>query len=142
MTSNRKTGNLTERLEVYTDGECPMCKWMRAKVEPFDRDNRLEWLNYRDPSVLSRAAPRTFEEMNEAMHVRSPVRGWSRGWDAWVEVLRVLPDWRWLAPLLSIWPFTWLGPIVYRWFARRRYTLFGVPPPCRDSDVCTLHAPK
>ena len=40
--------NQSARIEVYTDGECPLCQWMRSKVEPFDREHRIDWMNYRD----------------------------------------------------------------------------------------------
>ena len=30
-------------------------------------------------------------------------------------------------------------PLLYHWLAARRYTLFGVPPPCDASGVCQLH---
>jgi predicted DCC family thiol-disulfide oxidoreductase YuxK len=126
-------------IEVYTDGECPLCKWMRAKVEPYDRHQRINWLNYREPEVLSRAAPYTFEELDKEMHVRTPDGRWFGGFAAWTEVARVLPRWRWAAPILSIWPFTRLGPLFYNWLAKRRYKLFGVPPPCDASGVCALH---
>ncbi len=138
MASSRKA----ERIEVYTDGECPLCKWMRAKVEPFDRDGRIEWLNYRDPLILKRAAPHTFAELNEEMHVRNAAGQWSSGYGGWIEVLRVLRGWRWVAPVLGLWPLTSLGPVFYGWLARRRYKLFGVPPPCDADGVCSLHAPK
>ena len=45
------------RIEVYTDGQCPLCQWSRARVESHDRDRRLEWLDYHDPAALARAAP-------------------------------------------------------------------------------------
>ena len=51
------------RIEVYTDGQCPLCRWTRQRVEPFDRNGRIEWLDYNDPEMLSRAAPHTFHEM-------------------------------------------------------------------------------
>jgi len=136
------TSKSTERIEVYTDGECPLCKWMRARVEPFDRDGRIEWLNFRDPEVQKRAAPHTLAELNEEMHVRDAKGVWSSGYAGWIEVLRVLRGWRVLAPIMSLWPLNRLGPVFYRWLARRRYTLFGVPPPCDADGVCSLHAPK
>lgn len=126
-------------IDVYTDGECPLCKWMREKVEPFDRHHRINWLNYREPEVLSRAAPYTFEELDKEMHVRTPDGRWFGGFAAWIEVARVLPRWRWLAPILSVWPFTRLGPRFYNWLAKRRYKLFGIPPPCDSGSVCALH---
>lgn len=130
------------RLEVYTDGQCPLCRWTRARVEPLDRDHRLEWLDYHDPAALARAAPHTHKQLGEEMHVRLPDGSWRRGYDGWIAVLDVLPGRRWLASLLSIPPFTWLGPHFYKLVARRRYQIFGIPPPCDDSGVCAVHAKK
>ena len=127
------------KIEVYTDGQCILCRWTRDHVEPLDRDRRLEWLDYNDPENLNRAAPHTHKEMAEQMHVRPPDGRWHKGYFAWIEVVRVLPRWKWLAPLMGIWPFTKLGPVFYSWLASRRYTLFGVPPPCDESGVCKLH---
>lgn len=131
-----------ERLEVFTDGECPLCKWMRARVEPFDRDRRIEWLNFRDPEVLTRAAPHSLAELNEEMYVRDAKGVWSSGYAGWIKVLGVLRFWRVLTPVMALWPFNRLGPVFYRWLARRRYTLFGIPPPCDADGVCSLHKPK
>jgi predicted DCC family thiol-disulfide oxidoreductase YuxK len=129
-------------IEVFTDGQCPLCQWMRARVEPFDRRQRIHWLDYRDPEVQQRAAPYTLQELDAEMHARTPDGRWSAGYGAWIAIMRVLPGWRYFAPLLSIWPLTSLGALLYRWLARRRYKLFGVPPPCDASGVCALHAPK
>jgi len=112
---------------------------MRARVEPLDRDRRIEWLDYNDPEVLQRATPHTREELATEMHARPANGKWFKGYFAWIEVVRVLRRWRWLATIMSIWPCTSLGPIGYKWLARRRYTLFGVPPPCDASGVCQLH---
>ena len=112
---------------------------MRARVEPLDRKGRLEWLDYNDPKILRRAIPHTRAEMAEEMYVRAPNGLWSKGYAAWIEVIRVLPRWKWLTPIMSVWPFNKLGPIFYLWLASRRYTLFGVPPPCDVSGVCRLH---
>jgi len=128
-----------DRIEVYTDGNCNLCRWMRARVEPLDRDHRIEWLDYNEREILKRASPYTREEMAEEMHARCANGIWFKGYFAWIEVISVLPRWKWLVPVLSVWPFTKLGPIFYGWLAKRRYTLFGVPPPCDASGVCQLH---
>lgn len=131
----------TTQLEVYTDGQCPLCRWMRAHVEPFDRERKIEWLDYHAPESLRLAAPHTREQLAEEMYVRrKPGGAWSKGFWAWLEVLRMLPRLRWLAGVLSLWPFTALGPIFYRQLAKRRYQLFGIPPPCDESGVCQLHS--
>src|SRR5260370_31818528 len=77
--------------------------------------------------------------MGENMHGRTADGRWSKGYFAWIEVIRVLPRWKWLVPILSVWPLTKMGPVFYRWLAKRRYTLFGVPPPCDASGVGQLH---
>ena len=127
------------QLEVYTDGQCPLCKWMREKVSRRDRLQQIRWLDYRDGQVQS-LTPYSFEHLDTEMHARRIQDGrWSAGYQAWLEVMRLLPRWRYLVPLLSIWPFTFLGRVFYTWLARRRYKLFGVPPPCDADGVCSLH---
>ena len=132
----------TAKIEVYTDGKCPLCQWSRERVEPLDTNHRLEWLDYHDPAALRRAAPHTRTQLGDEMHVRLPDGTWARGYDAWVEVIGVLPRWRWLKGPLAGWPFTSLGPFLYRQLAKRRYQIFGVPPPCDDAGVCSIHAKK
>jgi predicted DCC family thiol-disulfide oxidoreductase YuxK len=127
------------RLEVYTDGQCPLCRWMRERVERRDRFGRIEWKDFRDPAV-QKSTPFTLHELDAEMHARRLKDDrWIAGYRAWVEVLRVLPRWRFLAPLLNVWPFTFFGRLFYRWLAKRRYKLFGVPPPCDADGVCQLH---
>lgn len=137
------TANVTTTaagLEVYTDGQCPLCQWVRARVEPFDSERKLEWLDFHSPEALRRAAPHTRSELAEEMYARRKPEGvWSKGFFAWIEVLRVLPRFRWLAGLLARPPFTALGPVFYRQVAKRRYQLFGIPPPCDNTGVCQLH---
>jgi predicted DCC family thiol-disulfide oxidoreductase YuxK len=129
----------TAQLEVYTDGQCPLCRWMRERVERRDRFQRVRWLDYRDPEVQART-PYSFAALDAEMHARRIRSGdWSAGYHAWLEVMRVLPRWRYLVPLLSVWPFTWLGRLFYRMVATRRYKLFGAPPPCDPNGVCSLH---
>src|SRR3712207_4546479 len=104
----------TGQIEAYTDGQCPLCQWSRARVEPLDRDRRLVWLEYHDPESLARAAPHTARQLADEMHVRLPDGSWHRGYWAWLEVLRLLPRWRLLAVPLSAWPLTRLGPALYK----------------------------
>lgn len=142
MTNEAKTENqkATTRLEVYTDGQCPLCRWVRERVEPLDRERHLEWLDYNEPEILARAAPRTFEELRAEMHVRRKVDGaWLRGFDAWREVLAQLPKFRMLAAPLGFPIVSALGRAAYKIIANNRYTIFGVPPPCDPNGVCQLH---
>ncbi|MGH9903634.1 MAG: thiol-disulfide oxidoreductase DCC family protein [Pyrinomonadaceae bacterium] len=134
--------NRAARIEVYTDGRCPLCIWSRSLVEPRDRDGRIQWLDFNDPEAQRRAAPHTPAELSQEMHVRRADGVWTKGFHGWLDVLGVLPRWRRLARVLSVWPFIRLGPVFYRAVARRRYQLFGIPPPCDAESVCSLHESK
>ncbi len=134
--------NETRRIEVYTDGACPLCRWSRGQVEPLDTNHRLEWFDFRTPEAQQRAAPHTAQELAEEMYVRRTDGTWIKGFAGWIEVLNALPRTKMLARVLGLWPFRTLGPVFYRSLARRRFSLFGVPPPCDTSGACALHARK
>ena len=121
------------------DGRCNLCRWARSHVEPYDRERHIVWLDYNQPEAQRRAAPHTLAELAEEMHVRRSDGVWTKGYYGWLDVLAVLPRWRLLSRLLALRPFTRLGPVFYRWLARRRYSLFGVPPPCDPEGACSLH---
>lgn len=130
------------QIEVYTDGACPLCRWSRARVEPLDTHKRIAWFDFRAPEAEARAAPHTPEELSDEMHVRRTDGAWIKGYAGWLEVLGALPRTKFLARVLRLWPFRAIGPVFYRWLARRRFSLFGVPPPCDASGACALHARK
>jgi predicted DCC family thiol-disulfide oxidoreductase YuxK len=94
----------------------------------------------RCPQTRRAPHPRTIERGDACAAEADGV--WTEGFDAWLEVLRVLPRLRPLAWALSHWPFTALGPVFYRQLAKRRYQLFGIPPPCDEAGVCQVHIRK
>jgi predicted DCC family thiol-disulfide oxidoreductase YuxK len=119
-------------LQVYTDGACPFCRWVRAKVEPYDTRGELRFLDYNDPQVAA-GAPYSLPELDREMHVLTPDGRWSAGFFAWTEVLKVLPAWRWLGALCAVAPLRWIGPPLYRLIARNRDHIPGLPKPCDES---------
>ena len=122
------------KLEIYLDGSCAFCQWFRAQIEPWDTRGRLRFLDYNDPRVAAQT-PYTLEELGREMHLREPDGTWTRGFTAWVRILRVLPRWAWLGRLLGMPPLRWLGPGLYGWVARHRRNLPGAPPACAP-DCC------
>src|SRR2546425_12623524 len=102
---------------------------MRVRVEPLDRDGRIEWVDYNDPEILKRAGPHTREEMAQEMHTRTADGRWSKGYFAWIEVIRVLPRWKWLVPILLICPVREIGPSFYARLGPPHSTLARVARP-------------
>src|SRR3954465_5029371 len=134
-----------KRLVVYTDGSCPFCQWSRHQVERFDPERRVEFRDYNNPAA-ARETPFSDTELAKEMHALTLDGRWSEGYFAWIEVLKVLPRWRWLGKLLGFVPFRWIGPPLYRLIARNRYRApnlllrwMGAPPPCPPEGSCPAH---
>jgi predicted DCC family thiol-disulfide oxidoreductase YuxK len=106
------------KIEVFYDGECPLCRRSRSWCEVRDRRALLD---FRD---IQRCAddelPTTRIELDAAMWVRDSEGGLYRGFEAWRRILAELEGWRWLALLSSAPPLRWLGPPIYAMIARWR----------------------
>jgi predicted DCC family thiol-disulfide oxidoreductase YuxK len=122
--------------DIFMDGSCSFCRWTRAKIEPYDSDSRLRFLDYNDPAVAAQA-PFSPDELSREMHVRTPDGSWKKGFEAWVVLLRVLPKLAWLGRISARPPVRWLGPSLYSFVARHRYSLPGAPARC-ESDTCVI----
>jgi predicted DCC family thiol-disulfide oxidoreductase YuxK len=125
------------KYDVFIDGACPFCQWVRARVEAFDTHSRLLFVDYNDSGAAARA-PFTREELDREMHVRAPDGSWHAGYAAWLVLLRAMPFVRWLGTLLGSSMFRNTGLRLHHWIARNRYRLPGAPPPCL-SDACPRH---
>ena len=124
------------KIQVYVDGHCAFCRWMEQRVKRFDRHGRVEFLDYTDTAIQS-GLPFQPEELAAEMHVRGVDGAWSKGFFAWLTVMRGLPALAWLGWVLALPPLRWLGPPFYRFIARNRYSLPGAPPRCDTS--CMRH---
>jgi predicted DCC family thiol-disulfide oxidoreductase YuxK len=128
----------TTTYDIFMDGSCSFCQWTQTKVEPYDSGSRLRFLDYNDPAVAAQA-PFPRDELGNEMHVRTPEGAWLKGFAAWVALLRVLPKLAWLGRIAGMPPVRWVGPAVYAFIARHRYSLPGAPARC-ESDTCAIPA--
>jgi predicted DCC family thiol-disulfide oxidoreductase YuxK len=107
------------RLEVWIDGDCPVCRrserWCRVR----DRADRLAFRDLRrdpDPPV-SRA------RLRRAVHVRLPDGTIAAGFDAWRRILLELDGWRWLGRITALPGLRHIGSLVYSLVAANRHRL-------------------
>jgi predicted DCC family thiol-disulfide oxidoreductase YuxK len=133
---------LANTYDIFMDGSCSFCRWTRTKVEPYDSRARLRFLDYNDPAVAAQA-PFSRDELGREMHVRMPDSKWLKGFEAWMALLRVLPKLSRIGWIAGLPPLRWIGPSVYAFVARHRYSLPGAPSRC-DTDTCAVpsRAPK
>jgi predicted DCC family thiol-disulfide oxidoreductase YuxK len=82
-------------------------------------------------------APFSREDLDNEMHVRTPEGTWLKGFAAWQVLLLVLPRLAWLGHLANMPPVRWMGPYVYAFIAKHRYSLPGAPARC-ESDTCAI----
>jgi predicted DCC family thiol-disulfide oxidoreductase YuxK len=126
--------NAAPKLEVFVDGSCPFCQAVQARITPWDRNARLRFVDYHDPEIAQHASFSS-DELDAQMHVLAPDGSWHVGFDGWAAILRVLPAWSWLGWILRLAPVRWIGHPVYRFIAKHRYALPGMPRPC-GNDSC------
>jgi len=122
--------------DVFMDGSCSFCRWTQSKIEPYDSDSRLNFLDYNDPAVGIQA-PFPRAALDSEMHVRTPDGKWFKGFEAWLVLLRALPRLAWLGRIAGMPPVRWIGPSLYAFIARHRYQLPGAPKRC-ESDTCSI----
>jgi predicted DCC family thiol-disulfide oxidoreductase YuxK len=107
------------KYEVFNDGSCPFCQWIRGHVEPYDTKHRIAFVDYNDPAVAARS-PFSVDQLEHEMHVRTPDGDWAAGFAAWVILLRAMPRLAWLGWILGAPPLRWAGPAATRSIASGR----------------------
>ena len=100
---------------AYYDGNCPLC---RAEIDMYrkqDTDNRIKLI---DVSVTDVDLPDGFDRI-QAMarfHVMSTNGRLLSGAEAFIEVWRQLPGWRWVARIATFRWITLMLELAYRIF--------------------------
>jgi predicted DCC family thiol-disulfide oxidoreductase YuxK len=108
-------------LEVWYDGQCPLCRASRDWCTARDLESRLIFRDLRTAAETELPVARSQAEA--AMWVRGPDGTLASGFSGWRRIMAELPGWRWLARAAGVPPASWLGPLAYRLVARSRRLL-------------------
>ena len=111
-------------VEVFFDGECPLCRREISFVRRIDRRSRVRFIDIAEPSFDARATGRTHEELMARIHARLPDGSLVEG----VEVFRRMYAAAGLRPLVALSRIPGLSHLLdagYRWFAKNRLRLTG-----------------
>src|SRR5260370_40075247 len=127
----------TANYDIFLEGTCSFCRWSQAKIEPYDSNGRLRFLDYNDAAVAAQA-PFPRADLDQEMHLRTPEGKWLRGFAAWLALLRVLPRLVGLPPVSSGPPPGWLGPPLSALPSRCPSGLSWAPPPHGPATLWTL----
>lgn len=127
----------SRRGELYSllyDGACPVCVSLVERVRRWDRLGALEFLPIGDPEASRLFPELSSEALQESLHLVGPGGRVWRGARAVEELTRILPPWRWAAPLFRIPLARPLAARVYRWVALNRFRLGCAGPCVPESD--------
>ncbi|MCB9438173.1 MAG: DUF393 domain-containing protein [Anaerolineales bacterium] len=120
---------------VLYDGQCVLCQQSLKVLQALDWRKRLNPMDAQNQEqVMARYPHLEYEALMGAMHVVTPVGDTLIGFFAVRYLARFLPLLWLLLPLLYLPGMNWLGPRVYAWVARRRYTINRLAgrPVCED----------
>ena len=120
-----------QRVIVFFDGGCPMCRREIAHYRRLKGAERVDWRDiHADPDTLATAGI-SWQQAMERLHVQDGTGVLRTGAHAFVALWRELPGYRWLARIVSVFPgLVWMMDRVYGAFARWRWRRR-----CRDG-VC------
>jgi predicted DCC family thiol-disulfide oxidoreductase YuxK len=127
---------------ILYDGLCAFCNQSVRIIKYLDWGKAFTYTDLQDWSNVHERYPMLDRvAVAGAIHVIRLDGKIYAGYEGARQIVRHLPLFFWLYPLLYLPGITWLGPKVYRWIALRRYQfnrIFGGPPLCDDS-TCKIH---
>ena len=115
-------------LQVFYDGQCPLCKREVGHYRKRDRYGRIEWVDIAREGFEAGAYGLEAGRVQQVMHVRTAEGQVFTEVGAFVKIWEALPagvmttPLRWLMKLPGM---MWLAGFAYRAFARNRYRLTG-----------------
>ena len=119
-------------VEVFFDGECPLCTKEIALVRRLDRRSRVRFVDIAEPSFEASSVGRTHDELMARIHARLPDGKLVEG----VEVFRLMYAAVGFGPVLALTRIPGITQLLdagYTWFAKNRLRLTGR---C-ETDACT-----
>jgi len=122
-------------VEVFFDGDCPLCTKEIALVRRLDRRARVRFTDIAATGFDAQAIGRTQEDLMARIQGRLPDGSFIEG----VEVFRRMYAATGLGVLVALTRIPGISHALdagYRWFAKNRLRLTGR---C-DSDTCNVHA--
>lgn len=118
---NRRANDVARGLHIYYDGRCGLCLGMKRWAVRRDRRDRLDWRDVHASAGQLRRIGVQPEAALHRLHVLTPEGEVCSGAWAVVEIMRRLPRWRWLAPVLGLPGVARLAGRVYDAVARYRH---------------------
>jgi predicted DCC family thiol-disulfide oxidoreductase YuxK len=122
--ATRQATDAAHELEMFFDGDCPLCAKEVAWIRWLDRRGRIRFTDIADPNFDPSAYGKSFEDFMSQMHARRSDGVWVTG----VEVFRQLYSlvgFRWLVAPTRLPGVSWVLDCGYTLLAHNRLRLTG-----------------
>ncbi len=117
--------NQTEHIQVFHDGECPVCRVEISIYDRMDSANRILWTDITSLPDVALPKGKSRADLLGRFHVRNlapskPTGGreWFIGVDAFAAIWRELPVLKWFAWIFSVPGIRQLAQLAYLGFLR------------------------
>ncbi len=109
-------------IEVFYDGDCPVCRWEIKFYERLDKQCRISWTNILVLNATDLPKGKNTADLLGKFHVRNlpaqPDQHWHIGVDAFARIWRELPFFKYFAWLFSVPGIRQLAQLAYLGFIR------------------------
>ena len=107
-------------IDVYYDGECPICRWEVDLYKRMDKAARINWSDITLMSASQLPVGKTREDLLGKFHAREAGEDttWHIGVDAFARIWKALPGLRYIAFVFRLPIIRQLSMLAYRGFLR------------------------
>ena len=123
------------RVEVFHDGDCPLCNREIRMLKRFDRKSRIRFTDIANPTFDPEAVGTTMAALMDRIHGRLADGTWIEGVEVFRQLYSAIGLW-WLVPVTRLPGISHLLEFGYRTFAKNRLKWTGRCLP--GSDACEL----
>ena len=112
------------QIEVFYDGDCPICRWEVRIYRRLDKAQNITWTDIETLEVAGLPIGKTRTDLLGKFHVREigigkeALQNWHIGVDAFARIWRALPGFRHFAFLFSVPVIRQVSMVAYKLFLK------------------------
>jgi len=108
---------------LFYDGTCGLCRCAAAFIRWLGPRAPVRLVDAADPRQLAPFPQVSPYQAMQSVHLLTPTGRLHRGYDAVVALTRLLPGFRWLAPLMGTRIARRVGSFLYEWVTAHRHRI-------------------
>ena len=128
----------THKISIYYDGLCRLCSREINHYRKAKGADQLRFVDIASVNFQAESEGLDPQRVHKVMHVKTADGKIHTEVEAFIQIWKVLPGYRWLARLISFYPVRSLANLGYRGFAQIRPWLPRKKADCSSSPYCEV----